>query len=211
MKHHRQSMLVNTRRGFLLQTGGLMVSAAALSGGLAACSPGSAVPLLDAAPKNLQMSQFQLLARISDLLIPETDTPGALAAGATEFVDELLSDWAQAQTRLDLEAALELIDMRANTDHGALFLDLSDDAQVAVLQAHEAACFSAIDDPSSANDSAEMRGDGIAGYRNLKRLIYRGYYHSEIGCTEELQFELIPGPEARIDAPLSEVGKTWAA
>lgn len=211
MKQDKKNLLLSTRRGFMLQSGGLMVSAFALSGGLTACSPEVTLPITDAIPNNFSMPQFQLLARVSDLLIPATDTPGALAAGVPEFVDALLSDWALAQTRLDLEAALEMIDERARTDRGKSFLELNESQQVSVLEAHEAAVFSELGGLASAIESDEPTGNGIPGYRGLKGLIYHGYYHSETGCNEELQFQLIPGPEARTDAPLSEVGRTWAA
>ena len=46
-------------------------------------------------------------------------------------------------------------------------------------------------------------------FRHLKELTLTGYYTSEIGATEELQYEHTPG---RYDAcvPLEEVGRTWA-
>ena len=47
------------------------------------------------------------------------------------------------------------------------------------------------------------------GYRTLKRIIYRGFYLSEIGATLELQYEQVPG-DYRGCVPLAEIGRTWA-
>ena len=40
--------------------------------------------------------QQQIAHLIADLIIPETDTPGALDAGVGEFIDYVVSTWFQA-------------------------------------------------------------------------------------------------------------------
>ena len=55
---------------------------------------------------------------------------------------------------------------------------------------------------------AETRAERRS-FRRLKELIFRGFYLSRIGATEELRFELVPG-EFRGCVPLAEVGRTWA-
>jgi hypothetical protein len=58
---------------------------------------------------------------------------------------------------------------------------------------------------------APMPTEGEVGvkYRWLKSFIALVYYSTEIGATQELQFELVPG-RWESDAPLSEIGRTWA-
>ena len=46
-------------------------------------------------------------------------------------------------------------------------------------------------------------------YRKFKWLVLIGYYHSEVGATHELRFELVPGAW-RACLPLSEVGRASA-
>lgn len=46
-------------------------------------------------------------------------------------------------------------------------------------------------------------------FRQLKELTLAGYYTSEAGATEELQWLAVPGKYVA-DAPLSEVGRAWA-
>ena len=46
-------------------------------------------------------------------------------------------------------------------------------------------------------------------FRQLKELTLAGYYTSEVGATEELQWQASPG-RYDADVPLSEVGRAWA-
>lgn len=193
-----------TRRGFLARSS-FLVGVLALPGGLASCTGKVPPMVVDAAPVNMSAWHFQTLARLSEMILPATDTPGAIEAGVPQFIDGLLTDWAKPETRARYEAALDLIDESARAAHGDDFLLLGEAEQVALLTAHEAACF-AKDGEGEQGDSPDAK----AGYRDLKKMIYRGYYHSEIGCTQELQYELIPGADARIDAPLAEIGRSWA-
>src|SRR5438477_6100366 len=44
------------------------------------------------APRTLSPAQLELVATVAEHIIPQTDTPGARAAGVHRFVDTLLSD-----------------------------------------------------------------------------------------------------------------------
>jgi hypothetical protein len=46
-------------------------------------------------------------------------------------------------------------------------------------------------------------------YRTFKYLVLVGYYQSEVGATQELRFELVPGAW-RSCVPLSEIGRASA-
>jgi len=48
-----------------------------------------------------------------------------------------------------------------------------------------------------------------AGWRKFKGLVLVGYYQSEIGATQELRYELVPGAW-RSCLPLTEVGRASA-
>lgn len=191
----RPERIHSTRRQFLGQSAIATLVVTGSSVGLAGCDVLSNDGGPAGALTKFSDQQFQLLGRLCDMLIPATDTPGAHAAKVPRFVEGLLSDWASPETAAGLAAALDRLDARATKSDGASFLSLTPSRQVAVLEAHEDEAF------------ADETGD--EGYRRLKSLIYHGYYRSEVGCTQELQFKLIPGPDARMDVPLSEVGRTW--
>ena len=76
----------------------------------------------------------------------------------------------------------------------------------------------AMDDSSgAAQEVATGEGTATVGgaaapppfFRQLKELTLAGYYTSEVGATEELQWLAAPG-RYDADVPLSEVGRAWA-
>lgn len=198
-----------TRRAFLLQSTAVAVLTG--TGAISACSKSSIPKITEVKPVNFTEPRFQRLARLCQLLIPKTDTDGAFEANVPQFVDRLLVSWASSQTRLDINAALDGLDEASIGAHNKPFLHCSDTAQIETLRVFEEGCFAETSIQKTDQERAPLLGDQSAGYRNLKKLIYRGYYHSETGCYDELQYDLVPGADARFDAPLSEVGRTWVA
>ncbi|HBY00058.1 MAG TPA: hypothetical protein DEG93_06835, partial [Gammaproteobacteria bacterium] len=43
--------------------------------------------------------ELALVSRISDLIIPRTDTPGALDVKVPGFLDSLMTEWANPETK----------------------------------------------------------------------------------------------------------------
>ena len=200
-----KSRFASTRRVFLTRSSVAIAGVLAMPNMLAACSGKVPPMIVDATPANLTPWRFQTLAQLSEMIIPATDTPGSIGAGVPQFIDGLLTDWAKPETRALYEAGIDFLDEQAQSAMGKDFLELGSEEQVTVLTAVEDLCF------GKGSEAAEADGpDPKAGYRELKKQINFGYYSSEVGCTQELQYELIPGPDARIDAPLEEVGRSWA-
>jgi gluconate 2-dehydrogenase gamma chain len=137
--------------------------------------------------------QFALLEQVADVMIPPTDTPGALAAGVPEFIRQMLADWASRQTHAQILAVLDTIEKQAWNRFGAPFLALPAERRLEVLRAVDA--------------ESVARQD--AAYGKFKWLVLVGYYHSEPGATQELRYELVPGAW-RACLPLAEVGRAAA-
>jgi gluconate 2-dehydrogenase gamma chain len=141
----------------------------------------------------LSGDHFILLEQVTDVMIPSTDTPGALAAGVPEFIRDMLADWASASSRGEIIGVLESIDKRAWAQFGAAFLELPPERRLEVVRRFD-------DDALSRQDPP---------YGKFKHLVLVGYYQSEVGATEELRYELVPGAW-RSCLPLSEVGRAAA-
>lgn len=137
--------------------------------------------------------QFALLEQITDTLIPPTDTPGAIGAGVPAFMHRMVADWGSEQTRAAMQGVLERIEKLSWSRHGASFVELTGERRTELLRAF---------------DAEAMNRQDVA-YGQFKWLALAGYYQSEVGATQELRFELVPGAW-RPCLPLTEVGRASA-
>jgi hypothetical protein len=60
----------------------------------------------------LDRRQAGLVSENVEMIIPQTDTPGARAAGVPEFIDRILADWHPPKERRQFLAGLDAIDSR---------------------------------------------------------------------------------------------------
>ena len=151
-----------------------------------------------AAPGVLDAAQMSLLSVLVDCVIPETDTPGANAAGTPAFISYLLEHGYSGERRAEFTAGLAALEAAAVQGHGTLFGACSYRQQIQLLTVLEA-------------ESVQGKETGAAGSFVvwMKELTVLGYYTSEVGARRELNYLAIPGAyQACID--FSEVGRTWA-
>jgi hypothetical protein len=166
-----------------------------MSGVLSGCQP--AAEGGSYAYQTLTGDQVEQVATIAEMIIPTTDTPGARAVGVHEFVDLMLTDWYPDEDRTRFLDGLADVDARSQSAHGKRFLDCSDEERVEVL---------------TELDQAAYSGGGQGGapfFRMMKELTLTGYYTSEIGATQELQYVHEAGVY-RGDVPYSEIGRAYA-
>ena len=117
-------------------------------------------------------AHMKLMARFVDIIIPETDTPGAAEAGVHLYIDHLAGSWMNDEEKAVLLEGLNNLDAAAQ---GNEFMALDADAQVAIVQ--------------TMDDNRE----GDKAYSTLKAYAVTGYYTSEIGGTQELRYDPFPG------------------
>jgi hypothetical protein len=177
----------------MMQQAIVLVSGAAAFGALPACAPRSGEG------PYFSTDEMNVLREVGEIMIPATDTPGAEAAGVHDFIDGLMRTWASDDTREAIRGAVHAFDAKARAAHNMAFTALDPARKAALVAAHDAESF-----------DAPQEDEGAEAYRRLKGLVFHGYYMSEIGATQELQWVNAPGPDARRDAPLAEVGRTWA-
>lgn len=174
---------------------GSAVSASVASGVLAGCkaAPGSN------APKVLSPSQDELVATVSELIIPATDTPGARAARVNVFIDRMLDQWLHKGDRERFLAGISDLDARARTAGGQSFVDSDRKTQTALLTALE-------------QEALAARASGMKQkpfFLLMKELTLTGYYTSEIGAEQELKTVIVPGFYDG-DVPYADIGRAWA-
>lgn len=140
-------------------------------------------------PEALTTDQVDLLGTLVDLIIPPTDTPGAKDAGVPVFIEKLLRDWVESEDRVRFQAGLAAVDEETQKTHGVAFREATPEQQNALL--------------------TRLDQEAIPFFATLKEWTLVGYYTSEIGATQELQWLANPG-RYDADLPLEEVGPTWA-
>lgn len=119
-------------------------------------------------------AQYSLLEVVADIIMPRTDTPGAIDAGVPVAFDALMKNWASRERQKQFRALLEEIDQAAR-EQGDGLLALERTRRVEVLVAFD----------------KSKSGDKV--YRKFKELVLTLYYHSEVGATQELRYEHVPG------------------
>ena len=148
----------------------------------------------DSQPQFFKADQYSALVRICDLIIPETDTPGALSAGVPGTIDLMLTSWASPEIRERYSEGLDHINELAMEGMSAKFAACPEDQQIDLLQ--------------TLDDEAFAEGAPDSFFKELKKMVLFAYYSSEEGATIELKFDRIPG-DYRGCVPLKEIGRTW--
>lgn len=123
------------------------------------------------------------LSALADTIIPETDTPGAVAAGVVPFILLMVSDWFTSGERERFWNGHSAFDAQMRQEHGRPFAALAPAERIAVLER-------ALLGPSPRPAFLEL----------VRRLTIFGYYTSEIGATRELDYNM--GGEYVPDAPV---------
>jgi glucoside 3-dehydrogenase (cytochrome c) hitch-hiker subunit len=133
----------------------------------------SAVPLGRAA-------QPALLAALSERILPESDTPGAIAVGVPAFMEVIIHHWMTDEERTRLEKGLTAIDAAANERFKDDFANLTTDQQNTLIGEW---------------DKAQQREAGTAAdaYGRIKDMTVYGYFTSKPIVENVLQLKRMPG------------------
>ena len=141
-------------------------------------------------------SQLALVMVIGELIIPTTDTPGAIAAGVHDFINHQATYCLSPTDQDKLTATLTKISASAKEKYGKDFLACSSSEQTYLLT-----------DMEQAQNGFTPTDRG--GFKQLKGLVIFGYYTSKIGATQELAYLAIPGGY-KGDFKFKQIGKAWS-
>jgi gluconate 2-dehydrogenase gamma chain len=120
---------------------------------------------------------FKTLSVIAELIIPQTDTPGAIAAGVPAYIDQAVAR--NADFQLLVSDGLRWLDVEAaNMIAGRNFVELTESQQLTILQP---LC--------DAYDTKTGRyARNVQFFSLLKNLVADGYYTSQVGLVQELGY-----------------------
>jgi hypothetical protein len=117
----------------------------------------------------------QRLAALVDTLLPQTATPGGLAAGTDTALQGLMTTWASPQTRGAFAAVLADLDAAAQRTHGQQFSGLDAARRHDLLASFHAA------QPANSD------------WSRLYKVVTTIFFLSQAGATQVLAYEHSPG------------------
>ena len=159
--------------------------------------------------------QDALVADLADVIIPTTSTPGAKAAKVNEIIDVVLKDCykkADQQTFID---GLTMTQKMSQDAYGKSYGQLDNTQKIDIMKkleadakAQKAGMSRAVAGQQDVQIPAEKRNT-TPFFTMLKDLTLMGYFTSEIGATQALEYVAVPG---RYDGcvPLKPGQKAWA-
>ncbi|MFM2267008.1 MAG: hypothetical protein RL757_449 [Bacteroidota bacterium] len=140
-------------------------------------------------------SAESLLAEVCDTIIPTTTSPGAKAANVHQFIFLMLKDCYSPAEQSAFAEQLSAIETAAQNQFKTNFESLDTAKRTDILKQFEA---------------AKVGGNAFNFWRTLKELTMFGYFTSEIGATQALRYEWVPGRyngDVTIDP---KTAKLWA-
>jgi len=209
----------------------------ALLMGVAVSSPSLAAMLTrkntleehNAALKDFTPKIAALLEEIVETIIPTTKTPGAKAAGVDKFITTMIADCYTEKERKYFLDGINEIDLKSQNQHKKSFVELSQPERNEIFQSFEKEAFEKMakkkalmkeEKKEKAEKLAEISNkeksvatndnmDLPHPYFMLKDLTVLGYFTSEIGTTQALEYLPIPGRYNGC-VPLAKGQKAWA-
>lgn len=145
-------------------------------------------PVLNWTPQFLSEEQSQLLSALTELIIPKTDTPGAIEAGVPSFIDSMLDQCLDSEAQNLFTEGLTKLQQVSLEEHNSEFLKLDDNIQSDLLKTVAA----------EENEIIPQNAFGSYGrprtfFKQLKQLTLLGYFSSEMGATQALEYVQVPG------------------
>ncbi|HLK98362.1 MAG TPA: gluconate 2-dehydrogenase subunit 3 family protein [Hymenobacter sp.] len=163
--------------------------------------------------------QDATVAELADTIIPTTSTPGAKAAKVNEIIDVMLKDcYKEADQKRFLEGLAQTNKLSQDA-YGKAFAQLDPTQRIEIVKKLEADAKQQKSQmvnmqTAGAQADAQMPTKGKTEryspfFTILKDLTLTGYFTSEIGATQALEYVAVPG---RYDGcvPLKKGQKAWA-
>ena len=125
-------------------------------------------------PKVFNPGQNQLVITLTELIIPETDTPGAKAAKVNEYMDMVLAE-AKPELREKFLQGLAWVEAQSEERFRSPFVNAAPPQQIELLTGL-----------STASTPSPADAPGVEFFQALKGMTITGFYTSEPGLIQEI-------------------------
>ncbi|WP_052495982.1 gluconate 2-dehydrogenase subunit 3 family protein [Pedobacter lusitanus] len=151
-------------------------------------------------------SKHELLAELAEMIIPQTDTPGAKAANVHEYIIAVMVDCTSVKEQNKFIDGIAELEEYAAREYGKEFLKCNPAERKAVLKqmAKNSSGYS-----YKILNKINNKIFGKPFFLKLRELTVEGYCQSRLGATQGLAYDYIPGTfEACI--PIRPNQRSWA-
>lgn len=153
--------------------------------------------------KTFTPDEKKMVHSIADVIIPRTDTPGAVDAGVPAFIVMMMQECYPIKDQNTFHNGLSAYNKWCKKKYGKSFLALSPEKQEKAVSALDKAVL------GNGDNNGDNKDKSLSFYRTLKELTLLGFFTSKPGATETLRYVQVPG---RYDGcvPYKEGDKAWA-
>ena len=140
------------------------------------------------------------------MILPRTDTPGALDVKSDIFIDKVIAKTYDEEGQDNMRADIAAFNENCKVKYGDIFINLNTEDSTKVLMEAEA---------NSGKFGSGVWGTGVGPqetigfYRSIKSMAIWAYFTSEEMGENVLSYDPIPGKYEPCK-PLAEVGNKWS-
>jgi len=143
----------------------------------------------------LSVSQSKLVAEVAEIIIPRTDTPGAIDAGVPAFIEMMLKDCYKLPEHQSFIEGLDALNgkefLNKNMADKISILTAVEQESKALMQAYNVQQTKMGDNEDKELMTSQKKG--LPFWRLMKELTLLGYFTSKVGVNASFDFVLVPG------------------
>jgi gluconate 2-dehydrogenase gamma chain len=146
--------------------------------------------------------QALIVEDLAELIIPETNSPGAVQAEVPAFIEGIVREVYDEPERLAFLRGIDELDARAREKHGRPFFACAPGERAALVEPlvqHEA----------SLPENTLAEGAPWSFFKAFHESCIEGFCQSRLGATRVLQYDSVPGAYHGC-VPLESIGRAWA-
>ncbi len=128
--------------------------------------------------------EASMVSEIAEMIIPKTDTPGAIEAKVPEFIATMLEDCYPVEYQTHFKQGLASVMQTSKDAFGKEYPELTQKQKIELVTQTDREAFTA---PRPEGDKP------MHFFRTMKELTLLGYFTSEAGATQALDYVPVPG------------------
>lgn len=193
------------RRSALKKTG-LLGAAIAMPSMLTILQSCKDEPRLTWKPDFFTESEAKTVSTLLDMILPRTETPGALDVKSDIFIDRVIFQTYDSEGQQYMRDKITAFNANCSKNFGSVFVELNEAKRVEVLE--EAEKSSGKINPGVWGKTVGTQ-EPVGFYRSLKSMAIWAYFTSQEIGEKVLNYDPIPGNYNGC-IPLSDVGNRWS-